>query len=213
MHQGMGDGKLVTENSENKNNVTGVQQRSQNWKKMVWFVALLRILLPLTIFYSPIFALIASMALDGVDGTVVYLAKWKWRNYHYFDKTLDFWWYILILIYGLSIRIEKMIIVLFLYRALGQVISIILVYLNRESGVLLLFPNILENYFLLYLIGRWFPSVSDLYDHEIPIIPLIIASMIAIITEIRLHIKKKYAANYLFKRLGIDVNIVWKDNE
>ena len=189
------------------------QQRSPKWKKIVWLITLLRIITPLTIFYSPTLALIISMALDGLDGTVVYLAKWKWRNYHYFDKILDLWWYIFILIYAIGIRIEKMIIILFIYRALGQIISLILVHQNRESGVLLFFPNILENYFLVYLVGRWFQSISDLYNDEIPIIPLIIASVIAILTELRLHIKKKYAANYLFKLIRIDVNIVWKENE
>lgn len=169
---------------------------TNNWRKIVIFWFTLRFITPLYIFINPGIGTAASVFLDAVDGYFSFKAKKTWEWYHTLDKLADYWWYILIVVYSYvtHLPIFGTLLVLFLYRSIGQFISL----RKKESWMLIFFPNILENYFIAYLIfGRL------MLVEPISLYIWMVCIAFAFAREYVLHIKKAYAANYIFK-LGIN---------
>lgn len=168
------------------------------WESVVTVWFFLRFLLPLVVFVNPIAGQVISMTLDGPDGYFTFKAKKPWQWYHKWDKLADYWWYVLILVYSFAANLPILpsIIFLFIYRTMGQFITL----KKKESWMLIFFPNILENYFIAYLIFG-----VKMLDTPLSTYVWVICIAIAIFREYLLHIKKAYAVNYIFK-LGVDWN-------
>ncbi len=165
---------------------------------LVIFVGL-RTILPVLLFLNPLWvAVLYIFVLDDFD--VYFAAKAGWTKRHYFicDKLLDYWWYLFILIFGLGTPLAGVFVVLFIYRSVGQIWA-----LHKEE-VLLFFPGIIELYFLGYLIlVRFWPQA--LANTTGQTVLLVIATVLALIREYIIHIKKIDVSKKL-----IGIGQVWK---
>lgn len=171
---------------------------TKTWGSIVYLWFALRVVLPLVIFINPVAGQIVSMALDAPDGYFTFKSKKSWEWYHRKDKIADYWWYILIVIYTYYAHLPILapIVLLFLYRSVGQFLTL----KKQESWLLIFFPNILENYFIAYLIFG-----NNILDKQFSLYIWSACIVIAVFREYLLHIKKAYAVNYLFK-LGVNWN-------
>lgn len=174
------------------------------WKILIWVVALLRAVFPPIIFTHPFVAMFINLFLDAPDGFISYKAGWPWKKYHVYDKIFDWWWYVFILIYSFSLPVFSVILILFSMRSVGQLYSAI----TKDEKFLLYFPNIMEWYFVLYMVAtRLLSSGFEVFSLG-NLILLLIATIVAISQEYRIHVKKSYLANSMF---GCAID--WEKNE
>jgi phosphatidylglycerophosphate synthase len=174
------------------------------WTLLLWIIAFFRFIVPLFIFSHPIGATLASLALDGIDGYIAFRAGWKHPIYNRYDKLADYWWYVCILLYCAHLPIYPMVLILFLYRSVAQLISIV----SGNHAIFLWFPNLLEPFFIGYILTYIFPDLSVWFEGSHQIVPLIISLVTSVPREYIIHIKQISVAHYLF-HLDFD----WKKNE
>ena len=124
---------------------------------MYYFVVLLRILVAPLIFIWPLLSIIVSFFLDLIDADFAHKVVSK-KLYQIIDKNLDLWWFINIMIYSYTNYPDYKIylLILFIYRVLGQLIY----YVSGNRGVFLFFPNFFEWVFFLIFLGKnYYPSI------------------------------------------------------
>ncbi len=162
------------------------------WKIAIFLVGISRFILPFNIFSHPIFSSIASGFLDYTDCYLAFRAGFKWQQYHLYDKVMDYWWYIFIFLYSWNTEIRIVILILFVYRSIGQMVALI----TGNEKIFLYFPNVLEKYFFLYVISGIFPQTRNFFQGYNIIIPLFISFVLGIHGEYMIHIQK----SSLFKK-------------
>lgn len=152
-------------------------------------LTLLRLLVPLLILRWPILGMFASMYLDLQD-----FNYWNIRteqdmtNYQTWDKVMDIYYLSIAFYVSLSWKeklAKKLSIFFFSLRALGVVVLLSI----HARELLLLFPNIFENFFLFFLLFKRFTNNAKLFT-SVPIAIIIIASIVIpkLIAEYYLHI-------------------------
>lgn len=174
------------------------------WKLAFGIIALLRILVPFSIFFHPVAATAASIILDSLDGYMGFRAGMTHRGYHTYDKLMDYWWYMFILLYSVDLSIFPVIFILFVYRTAGQIVSLTL----QKRSMLFWFPNILEHFFIAYLLATIFPIMAPLVSDRLQPLALSICFAIAMTREYWLHVKNKSVTQDIW---GIDFD--WRKNE
>lgn len=157
---------------------------------------MIRLFVGPAIFLSPIVATIGSILSDIYDGELFKRSGYARPQYSIYDKILDYYWYIWVLLYVLLSGVPGtyLFIALFAYRTIGQ-----LLFFWVKKGVLLfLFPNIFELVFFYYLVSRLAGQEGYLM-HGTPLaIATVVLSIIAIIREYIIHIKLvNISASYL----------------
>ncbi|OGK23417.1 hypothetical protein A3A46_03150 [Candidatus Roizmanbacteria bacterium RIFCSPLOWO2_01_FULL_37_13] len=167
--------------------------KRKKYKILLFLNEFLRLLAPFLIFFNPLMTSVLSLIFDEADFYLFYKSGYKWIYYHIIDKLLDYWWYIFILIYSLDKPIKFFVIILFIYRSLGQFLSII----SRNEKLLLLFPNILERYFNIYILLLYL-GFSKVLLESWNIALLALGTIIAFYIEWINHIKKPY---YITKKI------------
>lgn len=88
----------------------------------------------------------ANYFLDVVDGDVLLALGMAESTYQTLDKGADFFSYIIMFLVGRNWRIGKTITVLFVYRAIGQ----LLYFTIASEAVFFYFQNFLEPLFMIY---------------------------------------------------------------
>lgn len=155
------------------------------WKTVLVFVASLRVAVVGLLFIQPHIAEVLTLLLDGFDSGVAYKAGYSWRKYTKYDKALDYWWYIFVLLFCFNTPIFNVMLVLFAIRSVGQILTI----LTAKHELLFWFPNIFEHYFILYLLAVLFPKYLVYFSGWLIIIPLFIATITKMPQEYILHRK------------------------
>jgi hypothetical protein len=163
---------------------------------------LLRIVTPLFIFKFPLPATLASMILD-LDAYIAQRAGLRWREYHRIDKILDFWFYIIILLYSLDKPIVPYITGLFIFRSIGQFLSI----KTYNTKYLIYFPQAVDLYFLVYLFSLRIAFLKPVLVGEENIKLLLILLALGLAAEFWIHIFHFSLAGFLGSKIS------WKDNE
>ncbi len=136
------------------------------------------------LFINPYLAMLISLIFDDIDSGVAYMAGYSWKKYTRYDKLQDFWWYIFILIYSIRTPILGVMLVLFIIRSIGQLLTIV----SIRHEFLFWFPNIFENYFLLYLLTNLLaPGYLHYFSGSGIILPLVIAVATKMPQEYLLH--------------------------
>ena len=149
----------------------------------------LRLLVPLLILRWPIAGMLASMYLDLQDFNYFTISNDQdMTNYQTWDKIMDIYYLSIAFYVSLSWRetlAKKLSIFFFSYRALGVVV--LLFVMKRE--LLLLFPNVFENFFLFYLIFKRFTKNAQLFT-SVPVTTIILLGIVIpkLIAEYYLHI-------------------------
>lgn len=166
------------------------------WKIAIFLVGISRFILPFNIFSHPIFSSIASGFLDYIDCYLAFRARFTWKQYHLYDKLIDYWWYIFVLLYSWNTEIRIIILLLFIYRTVGQALTIITGY----EKLLLYFPNAFEKYFIFYLFTPIFPQLHSVFYGYLVIIPLSISFAIGIYGEYQAHISTSFFHKGIFQR-------------
>ena len=109
-------------------------------------IILLKILVPFSMLKFPLFGLWGNYFLDVVDGDILLSLGLTDQTYQFIDKLADLVSYIFMLILGLRWSIKRTILVLFIYRFIGQ----ILFFMTGNELVFLYFQNFLEPLMMIY---------------------------------------------------------------
>ncbi len=155
----------------------------------IFILTFLRLLIPLTIFRWPILGIFASMYFDLQDFNYLTIrTEQDMVNYQTWDKFMDIYYLTIAFITTLrwkEILAKKLSIFLYSYRALG----VLILFFFHERFLLVIFPNLFENFFLFYLIFKRFTNNVKLFT-SIPITIVIIASIVGpkLIAEYYLHV-------------------------
>ncbi|MBI2011947.1 hypothetical protein HYS91_04215 [Candidatus Daviesbacteria bacterium] len=100
----------------------------------------LKFLIPPLMLIFPFYSLWGNYFLDVVDGDILLSLGMSAVTYQVIDKFADFISYIFMLILGLRWQIKKIIVILFIYRIIGQV----LFFITGNELVFFYFQNFLE---------------------------------------------------------------------
>lgn len=109
-------------------------------------VVALKFLVPPLMLWFPFPAVWGNYFLDVVDGDILLSLGLNDYSYQTIDKIADYWSYIVMLLLGLRWNIKRIIIVLFVYRTIGQ----ILFFVTRNELVFFIFQNFLEPLVMAY---------------------------------------------------------------
>lgn len=91
----------------------------------VALIILLKILVPLSMLKFPFFGLWGNYFLDVVDGDILLSLGLTDQTYQVIDKSADLVSYFFMLILGLRWSIKRTILILFIYRFIGQMLFFI----------------------------------------------------------------------------------------
>lgn len=109
-------------------------------------IILLKIAVPASMLFFPLFGLWGNYVLDVIDGDLLLSLGMTDSNYQLIDKSLDLISYFFMLILGLRWSIRKLIIILFTYRIIGQV----LFFITGKEIIFFYFQNFLEPLMMIY---------------------------------------------------------------
>lgn len=159
---------------------------------------LLRLITGPLIFISPIIATICVFILDGFDGEILKRSGYARHEYSTYDKVLDYWWYIWILLYVFSSNApyKYLFLTLFLYRTVGQIF-----YLFSHKGILFfLFPNVFESLFYYYLVAHLINKEDLFFSQPMLTYAMVVLTALKLLQEYIVHIKlMNFSGVYLRK--------------
>lgn len=113
---------------------------------IIYLVSAAKFLLPITIFRFPFGASLTNFILDTIDGDVLMHFGMPFSVYAPLDKLADYVTYIVMFLVGRKWKIGKLILGLFIFRTIGQ----LLFFTTGNDLFLFFFPNFLEPLFLVY---------------------------------------------------------------
>jgi hypothetical protein len=105
-----------------------------------------KFIVPALMLRFPFYGVWGTYVLDIVDGDVLLQLGVSDATYQTIDKAADYFSYVIMLIIGLRWRIKSLIVLLFVYRTIGQV----LFFVTRQEIVFFYFQNFLEPLVLVY---------------------------------------------------------------
>lgn len=109
-------------------------------------IVALKFIVPSLMLYNPFVFVWGNYFLDVIDGDILLSLGMNDFTYQTIDKVADYFSYIIMLIVGLRFRIKKIVIWLFIYRTMGQ----LLFFLTRNELVFVVFQNFLEPLMMAY---------------------------------------------------------------
>lgn len=114
---------------------------------LIVFVIVLKFLIPFLIPFFPFVAGWANFVLDTIDGDILIPLGLEDSIYQPIDKIADWCTYVgmVFAAYRLKWPIKKLILGLFIYRSIGQLLFL----LTQEEIIFFIFPNFLEPVFLV----------------------------------------------------------------
>lgn len=121
-------------------------------------VAAIRLVVPLLILRWPLWGGLASLFVDAFDFLLVIalpIGGWPLPNYHRVDKALDVYYLSIELMVSLrwpELLCRRISVALFLYRVAG----VAAFEITGARSILVIFPNLFENFFLFYCAARRF---------------------------------------------------------
>ncbi len=110
------------------------------------FVILLKFIVPALMLKYPFIASWVNYFLDVIDGDILLSLGMSDGTYQLIDKSADYISYVFMLIVGWRWSIKRTIIILFIYRTIGQ----ILFFITGNELVFFYFQNFLEPLFMIY---------------------------------------------------------------
>jgi hypothetical protein len=160
-------------------------------------MVLARLLVPLSILRWPVAGVLASMAADALDVVFVHvLSSERWRaaedifatRYVQFDKTFDTYYLALVLIVSLrwpDPLARRTSVALFAWRVAG----LIPIYLSAQNAwMLLVFPNVFENFYLLRAIAPKISPGWEIRTKRRLVVALAVATVPKLIQEYYFHV-------------------------
>jgi hypothetical protein len=112
----------------------------------IGIVIALKFIVPMLLLRFPFFAAWGNYVLDVIDGDILQGLGLSEHTYQLVDKGADLFSYVFMLLVGLRWRIKNVIIVLFVYRLVGQ----ILFFATGNEMYFVYFQNFLEPLIMAY---------------------------------------------------------------
>lgn len=110
------------------------------------FIIFLKVIMPALMLKFPLFGLWGNYFLDVIDGDILLSLGMDDSTYQLVDKSTDLISYIFMLILGLRWSIRKIVVILFIYRIIGQIL-----YLYTGNEIFFFyFQNFLEPLLMVY---------------------------------------------------------------
>jgi len=166
-----------------------------NWAKFgIPAIVALRLILPFFLWRNVFITLLLIMFTDWVDGDVFRRAFSSMRNntYQLIDKSLDLYGYCFALAFTVGSSFFTVFLLLFLWRLTGYFVFLF----KRERKIFILFPNVFELFFLLYILTLTFPNMGVLLEGNRLWISLTLLTTIKIIWEHLLHVTHFFTSVY-----------------
>lgn len=111
-----------------------------------FLIILLKVLIPAAMLKFPLFGLWGNYFLDVIDGDILLSLGMTDQTYQLIDKSTDLISYFFMLVLGLRWSIKKIVIALFAYRIIGQV----LYFVTGNELIFFYFQNFLEPLMMIY---------------------------------------------------------------
>ena len=121
------------------------------------FVVFLKFFVPVLILKSPFWGMWGNYFLDVADGDILHFLGMGELMYQTTDKIADLWSYVFMLLLGLRFRIKKLVIILFAYRLVGQIIF----FVSRDERIFFVFQNLLEPLLMAYTLILLFKKSDE----------------------------------------------------
>ncbi|MBN2454079.1 hypothetical protein JXB11_00885 [Candidatus Woesearchaeota archaeon] len=135
---------------------------------LIGIVIAAKFLLPFLMLRFPFWASASNFILDTIDGDILMPLGLEFGTYQLIDKIADYVTYILMVVAARKWEIRKLIIGLFAFRTIGQ----LLYFATGNEVIFFFFPNFLEPLFIVYsfLLMRYKKNAHAKYrKHIIPI--------------------------------------------
>lgn len=161
-----------------------IQWTKAHHKTLLIVVTVVRILVPAILLVDPLIAIVVSFIADSYDSRIFYFKKRT--NYQSWDKRLDAWWYICVLVYSfysLSGTQFQILLGLFLFRLLGQVAYTV----KKDERLFIVFPNIFENAFIAYVLIYKFSALGILAQWPQSVLLWVIIVILKMVQEWIVH--------------------------
>lgn len=113
---------------------------------LIAFIISLKFIVPAMMLWVPFYGVWANYFLDVVDGDILLSLGLSDAAYQLIDKFADLVSYVFMLIVGWRWRIRNTVLVLFIYRFIGQV----LFFITGDELMFVYFQNFLEPLILIY---------------------------------------------------------------
>lgn len=156
-------------------------------KYLLITIYILRFFVPFLIFSYPAICIIFESALDYGDSVFGFYSKsFTWKFCYRMDKILDYWFYIFVLLFSRNYQIFPILLALFVYRSIGQFLSM----KTYKEWQLVFFPNLFELYFFTFIAGWYFVFLRGFFIGANNILILILLLPFAFIREFIIHVKK-----------------------
>jgi hypothetical protein len=166
-------------------------------KQQYYLIIVLRFITPFSIFEFPLFAIISSLFLDNIDTEFASRGiKTKTQN-QLIDKIFDTWWYTVVLVYSYFSLNEYfwLLLILYLYRLIGAIV----LWSRKDRSLLMLFPNMYENFFFLFFFATHFESLRFLIIGVNFYYSIFIIALAKLIQEYWLHVAQLSIREDIFK--------------
>ncbi len=165
--------------------------KTNYWKNLgIPAVVATRLILPLFLWKNVFVVYSLIFLVDWFDGEIFRKAFSHGKNkvYQLFDKTLDFYGYCFAFAfsYTRASPILGALLFFFVLRAAGMVVFLV----KRDRRVFLYFPNLFENFFILYIIAYTFPSLHFLLNGTWFYLIFLAIVVFTVVREYVLHGKK-----------------------
>lgn len=155
-------------------------------KFLYYFIVLLRIVAAPLIYVWPLLSVILSFFLDVVDIEFASRKVLTLSKYERYDKVLDTWWYInvMIFVWFQMPNYRYILLILFVFRTIGEVIF----FIKNDRRIFFLFPNFFENIFFLIFFSIYYKPLHFLLSEKYIYLSLSVVIIAKIFQEWWVHI-------------------------
>lgn len=147
---------------------------------MVFITIVVRVCNDIYMLFSPLNGILLSVFWDIMDTYCFILGNFSRKEYHFFDKILDWIHYLFTLVVAYQLPNFTFMLGWFLYRTLGHVIH----FFTKDHRVFIIFPNVFEYLVIAELIFIRFSLPYSIKN------PAILASIILfkVVHEMYIHL-------------------------
>ena len=165
-------------------------------KFLYFLIILLRVLSAPLIFIWPLPAIILSFFLDVIDIEFASKKVLTLSEYERYDKALDTWWYLNVMIFTWFQlpNYRHILLILFIFRSIGEVIF----FIKNDRKIFFLFPNFFENIFFLIFFSIYFKQLNFLLSEKFIFFSLSVVIITKIFQEWCVHIAQISIPEHFF---------------
>lgn len=178
-------------------------------RTFVIFDLLLRFILPLLLFSHTVLTTFLFIVVDLSDGLgFSFFTEIRRITYQKIDKLLDFYFYAVSFFVFTGTRLARYV---FLFLIVWRFVGVLILFVRGNEGLLVYFPNAVEPFFVIYVLGFFLPAFRKCFQVPTIIVFVIILLLVKLGQEYIMHRKgfcfRTTFLNYLgFEDLAVSVS-------